>query len=152
MYTASGSSTASIGNYSIEVKQLAAAHKLASKAFTNTTDTVGTGTLTIQFGTVNVGVFTANSAKATQSVAIGSANSSLSGVRDAVNAAKIGVTASILNDGTGNKLVFTSSDTGAANSLKITVIDTSDASNTDNAGLSQLAYDPAVAGISPQPG
>ncbi|MCK7583260.1 MAG: flagellar filament capping protein FliD [Chromatiales bacterium] len=53
------------------------------------------------------------------------------------------MSASILNDGTGNRLVLTSNDSGAANSLKITVADASDASNTDNAGLSQLAYDPA---------
>lgn len=141
--TASASSTAAAGNYSIEVKQLAKAQKLASAAFTNVTDTVGTGTLTFQFGTDNAGVFTANSAKAAQTVTIGTANSTLSGIRDAVNAAKIGVTATVLNDGTGNKLIFTSNDTGAANSLKITVSDTSDASNTDNAGLSRLAYDPA---------
>ena len=145
VYAASAASTAVAGSYSIEVTKLAQAHKLASStAFTNTTDTVGTGTLTIQFGTTIAGVFTANSAKASQTVTIGSANSTLSGVRDAINAAKVGVSAAILNDGTGNKLVLTSNDTGAANSLKITVADTSDASNTDNAGLSQLAYDPAA--------
>lgn len=149
---ASAAPNAAPGNYAIEVKQLAQAQKLASRAFTNVTDSVGTGTLTIQFGTTSGGVFTANAAKATQAVTIGSGNSSLSGVRDAINAAKVGVTASILNDGTGNKLILTSADTGAASSLKITVTDTSDGSNTDNAGLSQLAYDPAVAGTPPQAG
>ena len=143
VYTASATSIAVVGNYAVEVKQLAQTQKLASSAFTNTTDTVGTGTLTFQFGTYSGGVFTVNSAKAAQTVTIDSAHGTLAGVRDAVNAAKIGVTATILNDGTGNKLVFTSGDTGAANSLKITVSDTSDASNTDNAGLSRLAYDPA---------
>ena len=143
IFTASASSIAAAGNYSIEVKQLATNQKLATAAFTNVTDVVGTGTLTFQFGTNNAGVFTPNSAKAAQTVTITSANSTLSGIRDAINAAKIGVTASVLNDGTGNKLVFTSGDTGASNSLKITVGDTTDASNTDNAGLSRLAYDPA---------
>jgi len=143
--SASATSGAAPGSYSIEVKQLAQAHKLASKAFTNTTDTVGTGTLTLQFGTFSGGVFTANAAKAAQTVTIDSAHSSLAGIRDAINAAKIGATATILNDGTGNKLVLTSNDTGAANSFKITANDTSDASNIDDAGLSQLAYDPAGA-------
>lgn len=143
VYTASASSTATVGSYAIEVKQLAQAQKLASSAFTNTTDTVGTGTLTFQFGTYSGGVFTVNSAKAAQTVTIGSSQNTLAGIRDAVNAAKVGVTATILNDGTGNKLVFTSNDSGVANSLKIAVSDTSDASNTDNAGLSRLAYDPA---------
>ncbi|HJW82360.1 MAG TPA: flagellar filament capping protein FliD [Acidiferrobacterales bacterium] len=143
IYTASATSAAAPGSYAVEVKQLAQAQKLASKAFTNTTDTVGTGTLTIQFGTWSGGVFTANATKASQTVTIGSGNSSLAGIRDAINAAKVGVTAAILNDGTGNRLVLTSGESGAANGLKITVADTSDASNTDDAGLSQLAHDPA---------
>jgi flagellar hook-associated protein 2 len=144
IFTASAASNAAPGNYAIEVKQLAQAQKLASKAFTNVTDTVGTGTLTIQFGTYSGGVFTANAAKAAQTVGIDGTNGTLGGIRDAINAAKIGVTATVLNDGTGNKLVLSSNDTGAANSLKVTVSDTTvgDGSNTDDAGLSQLAYDP----------
>lgn len=145
IFSASASSSAVAGNYAVEVKQLAQAQKLASKAFTNSTDSVGTGTITIQFGTTSGGVFTANPAKAAQTVTIDAGHATLAGIRDAINAAKVGVSASILNDGTGNKLVFSSSDTGAANSLRITVSDTSDASNTDDAGLSQLAYDPAGA-------
>jgi flagellar hook-associated protein 2 len=142
VYTASGFPSAAPGSYSIEVTQLAQAHKLASSAFTNATDVVGTGSLTFQFGTFSAGVFSVNSAKAAQTVTINSSQNTLAGIRDAVNTAKVGVTATILNDGTGNKLIFTSNDTGAANSLKITVADTSDVSNTDNAGLSRLAYDP----------
>jgi flagellar hook-associated protein 2 len=142
--SASASASANPGSYSIEVKQLAQSHKLASAGFANATDTVGSGTLTIQFGTWNGTTFTANADKATQSVTIASSQNTLTGIRDAVNAAKIGVTAAIVNDGTtsGNKLVFTSNDTGAANSLKITVAD-DDGNNTDNSGLSRLAYDPA---------
>ena len=143
LYTASASSSAAPGSYAVEVQQLAQAHKIASTAFTNVTDAVGSGALTIQFGTFSGGTFTANASKATQTVTIDSAHASLGGVRDAINAAKVGVTATILNDGTGNRLVISSNDTGAANSLKITVSDSSDASNTDNAGLSRLAYDPA---------
>ncbi len=142
--SASTASGAVPGSYSIEVTQLAQSHKIASAGFTNTTDTVGSGTLTIQFGTWNGTSFTANADKATKTVTIASSQSSLVGIRDAVNAANIGVTASIVNDGAtaGNKLVFTSNDTGAANSLKITVAD-DDGNNTNNSGLSQLAYDPA---------
>jgi len=142
--SASASSSAVPGGYSIEVTQLAQSHKVASAGFTNTTDTVGSGTLTIQFGTWNGTTFTANADKATQSVTIASSQNSLTGIRDAINAADVGVTASIVNDGAtaGNKLVFTSDDTGAANSLKITV-DDDDGNDTNNSGLSQLAYDPA---------
>ncbi len=143
VFSTSASDTAVPGIYAVEVKQLAQAHKISSKAFSDVATTVGSGALTIQFGTFSGGVFTANNEKPAQTVTIDSAHSSLGGIRDAVNAANTGVSASILNDGSGYKLVFTSKDTGEANALKITVTDTSDASNTDNAGLSQLAYDPA---------
>jgi flagellar hook-associated protein 2 len=143
--SATATSAAVPGIYSVEVKQLASSQKLASKPFTNVTDTVGSGTLTFQFGTYDGGVFTANAAKTVQTVSIGNASNSLTGIRDAINAAKIGVSASILNDGNGNKLVLTSNDTGAANSLKITVNGDSDGVNGDDSGLSQLAYDPAGA-------
>lgn len=143
IYTAAAAGTAVPGSYSIQVTQLAQSHKLISQALASTTTTVGTGTLTFQYGTFSGGVFTLNPAKAAQTVTIGSGNNTLSGIRDAINAAGIGVSASILNDGTGNRLVFTSKDSGAANSLKITVTGDGDGNNVDNAGLSQLAYDPA---------
>ena len=144
VFSATATSGAVPGNYAIEVKQLAQSQKLASSAFTSVDDTVGTGTLTFQFGTDDgAGNFTVNSDKAAQSVTIDSAHSSLSGVRDAINNANIGVAATIINDGTGYKLLLTSKDTGAANSLKITVGSDADGNNVDSSGLSQLSYDPA---------
>ena len=146
IFSASASSQAVAGSYSVTATQLAQAQKLSSAGFANATDTVGTGTITIAYGTTSGAVFTANTTKAAQTVTIDAAHSSLSGIRDAINAANINVTATIINDGsvgTPNKLVLTSKDTGADNSLKITVADTTDASDIDNAGLSQLAYDPA---------
>ena len=49
--TASSNGTATIGNYDITVSQLAKTQKLASTGFTNTSDVVGTGRMTISFGT-----------------------------------------------------------------------------------------------------
>jgi flagellar hook-associated protein 2 len=144
VYTASASSIAIPGNYSIEVTQLAQSQKLTSSAFATVNDVIGTGTLSFQFGTDDgMGGFTVNSAKAAQNVTIDAAHNTLSGVRDAINAANIGVSASLINDGTGYKLSLTSNDTGAANSLKITVNNDSSGTNVDNTGLSQFAYDPA---------
>lgn len=141
--TSSVASNAVPGSYGVEVTLLAQANKLRSKTFADVTSGIGTGTLTFQFGKVSGASFTVNGEKSAQTVTISAAQNSVSGIRDAVNAANIGVTAAILNDGTGNRLVFTSKDTGENNSLKVTVADTSDASNTDDAGLSQLAYDVA---------
>ena len=140
----SASSSAMPGSYSINVTQLAQSQKLQSTAFAATSTTIGTGTLNISFGTYTDDLtgFTINSSKASKSITIGASQSSLSGVRDAINAANVGISANIINDGTyGNRLVITSTDSGASNALKITVADSSDGSNTDNAGLSQLAYD-----------
>jgi flagellar hook-associated protein 2 len=143
--TAAAGTNAAPGTYSLEILALAQQHKVASGAFVATTDAVGTGTLTFQYGTyASIGnTFTLNGAKAAQTVTIGTGQNTLAGIRDAVNTANIGVSASILNDGSGQRLVFTSKDSGAANSLKLTVAD-GDATHTDAAGLSQLAYDPTL--------
>jgi flagellar hook-associated protein 2 len=148
------SSSAMPGSYSINVTQLAQSQKLQSTAFAATSTTIGTGTLNISFGTYTDDLtgFTINSSKASKSIIIGASQSSLSGVRDAINAANVGISANIINDGTyGNRLVITSTDSGASNALKITVADSSDGSNTDNAGLSQLAYDGTLTSHMTQP-
>ena len=56
-----------------------------------------------------------------KTLTIDSTNNSLQGIRDAINSAKMGVTASIINDGSATpyRLVITSGSTGAANSMKI---------------------------------
>lgn len=145
LFSASAASNAAAGSYSVEVKTLAQAQKLKSGAFAQTTDAVGTGTLTIQFGTYSGGAFTANPDKAVKTITIGSGQGTLAGVRDAINAADAGVTATIVNDGTGNRLVLSSKDSGVANALKVTVAD-DDGNATDAAGLSQLAYDASTGG------
>ncbi|MFY9314266.1 MAG: flagellar filament capping protein FliD [Burkholderiales bacterium] len=143
LVSASAGGQASPGTHSVEVGALAQQHKLRSAAFAGLLDPVGTGTLSIQYGSYDSGAntFTLNPARAAQSVAIGAGQNTLSGVRDAINQAGVGVSASIVNDGAGNRLVLTSTDSGAANSLKITVSD-DDGGHADLAGLSQLAYDP----------
>ena len=144
--SASAGSSAAAGSYGIEVTALAQAQKLkTSSTFTAGSSTLGSGTLTIRFGTYSAGTFTPNADKDTKTIAVAAGQNSLSGVRDAINAANVGVSASIVNDGSGNRLVISSKDTGTANALKITVAD-DDSNNTDNAGLSQLAYDASTGG------
>jgi flagellar hook-associated protein 2 len=140
------SPTAVPGNYSLEVTALAQAEKLRSESFASRTATVGSGTITVEFGAYGGGVFTPNEDKAAKTITIDSSNNTLSGIRDAINSAGAGISANIVNDGSGYRLVISSTDSGAENSLKITTND-DDAVNMDTAGLSQLAYDPeAVAG------
>lgn len=146
LLAATAGAAASPGVHGIEVSLLAQQQKLASAAYAAPLDPVGTGTLTIQYGTHDTGAntFTLNPAKAAQSIAIGAGQDSLAAVRDAVNQAGLGISASIVNDGSGSRLVLSSKDSGAANGLRITVSD-DDGNDTDQSGLSRLAYDPTLA-------
>ncbi len=112
--------------YQVEVQQLAKAHTLATaNTFASLNDVVGEGGLTISVGGRQ------------QTITIDATNNTLEGVRAAINSANIGVNATIVNTGSGYKLMLNAENTGAANAISISVAD-SDGNNTDNAGLSQL--------------
>lgn len=118
----SGASVAGLAT-SVEVRQLAAAQVASSAAVADKTAAIGTGKLTLTFGaaTVTDGAMTAFTAGAAApiDVTITSANSSLQGVADAINAKKAGVTASILSDADGARLVIKSA-TGASQAFTLT--------------------------------
>jgi flagellar hook-associated protein 2 len=72
-------------------------------------------------------------------ITISSANNSLAGLRDAINAANAGVTASIVDvagDGTQNQLVLSSTDTGAAG--RVELVETSSTGTGANLNLRSL--------------
>jgi len=131
VFTASASSNAAAGTYNLEVTQLAKANMLVSGAYTDAASTVGTGTLTIQVGSGSA-----------VNVAIDSSSNSLTGVSKAINAAGTDVTASVINDGTGYKLLLTSDKMGSSNTIKVAVTGDSVGTDTDTDGLSNLVYDP----------
>ncbi len=132
-FTGTASSSAAAGSYSVEVLAIAERDKIATKAFTDTATTVGEGTLSISVGSESF------------NVVIDGTNNTVAGIRDAINTASdnTGVTATVVTDDTGAHLVFSSDDTGLANALKITVSGDTDGVDTDDAGLSSLAYDVA---------
>ncbi len=139
------------GTYSVEVTTLAKSHSLATNAataFETVDDTVGTGTMTIQFGTTTTDpyTFTSDTSKANQVIEVSEANgnTTLSGLRDYINEGDFGISASIVNDGNGYRLTLTSENTGASNSMEITITDDGDGIQDDNAGLSQLAFNSAA--------
>lgn len=153
-------SKAALGSYSVSIEELAAAQSLAVRnTFTSPSSVVGEGTLTFTFGTTGYTAdasnpvnnlndsydsFVAKAGVASKTVSIGSGDSTLSGVRDAINQAKIGVSAAIVNDGNGYRLIISSDSSGAENSLAITVADSGDSNNTDTNGLSRLAFNSSV--------
>lgn len=154
------STNASAGTYALDITQVAASQRLVAAGQSSTSAAIGGGastTLTFDFGTISGGTLTAYNAQAgtggtysgatftsngngTKTVTIDSTNNSLLGIRDAINKADIGVTASIVNDG-GNspyRLVLSSDNAGDENSLKISV-------SGDAAISSLLSHDPAAA-------
>jgi flagellar hook-associated protein 2 len=78
------------------------------------------------------------------SVVLAAGDQSLQGIRDAINKAAIGVTASIVSDGGANPyhLVLSSTATGATSTMKIDVSDGSGGAG-DAQLAAMLAYDPA---------
>ncbi|REN05566.1 flagellar hook protein, partial [Mycobacterium tuberculosis] len=67
--------------------------------------------------------FTADASQTAKSITIDPTNNTLEGIRNAINGAKAGVTATIVNDGSGspNRLVLTSTATGEKSSMRISV-------------------------------
>ena len=144
--SATASSSAAKGSYSIQVSQLAKAQSVAAPSVATSDSVVGTGSLTLTLGSYDsvTNTFTDNAAKTPVTINIGEGQQTLDGIKQAINDANAGVTASIVNDGTGSRLVLTSKETGAVNGFKLEVSD-ADGTNTDAAGLSMLAYDPTAA-------
>jgi flagellar hook-associated protein 2 len=146
-------SIAAPGSYSVEVSALSQAHAMATSsttAFEDVNDIIGAGNLSISFGTTTSGPynFVQDTAKATQSITVSAenGNTTLSGLRDYINDNDYGIQASIVNDGNGFRMVLVSEDTGAKNSMQITVSEDSVGSDIDNDGLSQLAYNSSAQG------
>ncbi len=144
------------GSYSIEVSSLAQSQSLVASGQTSLSSALGSGTsttLSFDFGTITgtatngkygTGTTFSSAGAGVKTVTIDSTNNTLQGIRDAINAAKIGVTASIINDGSATpyRLVLNSSNMGAANSMKITA-------SGDATVMALLANDP-TAGIAGQ--
>lgn len=91
----------------IEVLQLASSQVLQSAALTDKTATAGTGTLTLTVG-----------AK-TYDITLADPKDTLADLADAINASKSGITASIMSDKNGSRLVL-KGDTGVDSAFTLT--------------------------------
>lgn len=122
--TATATSSAAAGTYDIQVTNLAKAHTLSSSAYTDSNTVVGDGTLQITSGSNSF------------SITVDGTNHTLAGIRDAINASSsnTSVTASIVNDTSGSRLVLAAKNTGAANAISVV------ATESGTAGLAQLSY------------
>lgn len=87
--------------------------------------------------------FSLNGAINTKTVTLGAGDQSLQGIRDAINKADMGVTATIVSDGSSKPyhLVLTSNKTGEETTMKVTV-GGEDGDAPDPAIAALLGYDP----------
>ncbi|ATY33004.1 flagellar filament capping protein FliD [Sphingomonas psychrotolerans] len=111
-------------NASVEVRQLAQGQVASTNAFAGGKDSViGTGTLTLTFGSATVAGnamtdFTPGPA-APITITVDAAHNTLDGVAKAINAANAGVTASIMTDASGARLVVKGAS-GASQAFELT--------------------------------
>ena len=142
--TVAASNGASAASYSLDITNIAQAHKLTAGGGSYTGQT---GTITLEIGQYDSG---GNSFTATQAatLVIDSSNNTIQGIRDAINDANIGISASIINDGTHDILSITADDTGTTNTIKISISGDSDGNSSDGTGLSAFAFNPASVGSS----
>ena len=110
--TVAASPSAVAGVYNLTINSLAKANIVASQGFDSASTAIAQGTIGIQ-----------NGSGAVTTVTINSANATLQGLANAINTSGAGVTASVVNDGTGSdayRLLLTSNSTGTANAINIT--------------------------------
>ncbi|MCA9075323.1 MAG: flagellar filament capping protein FliD [Planctomycetaceae bacterium] len=110
---ATASNQASQGIYQVKVNSLARAHQVASQGFADADASITQGTLTLQLGDASPVTLT-----------IDSTNDTLQGLATAINDSDAGVSATIIQDGSGGgtpyRLLLTGEETGASQTISIT--------------------------------
>lgn len=131
-------------SFSLSVAQIAQNQVTSSAAVADPDNVViGSGTLIISTGRYDSthNYFATSSSSA---VSVSVINGSLNSIATAINASGAGVTASVIQDGSGYHLLLSGNSTGAGNGFRVTAQD-ADGNNLDTSGLSQLAFDPTLA-------
>lgn len=123
------------GNYRIKIEQVAQSQSLSSGTYASMDSAVGEGSLTIRLGdwSADLATFTADTSATGATIEIDQSNNSLSGLRDAINDADIGVQASIVGEEGSYQLLLTG-PTGASREMEIT------ANEGATAGLSNFDF------------
>ena len=123
---------AATGTYTVEVQALASVQTLASSTFAAASPTPGAGTLHIELGTWGAGQtsFTPKTGATAVDITI-AATDTLTDVRDKINASGAGVTAMIMTDASGSRLLMRSTATGADSAFR-------------TSGVASLAFDPSA--------
>jgi flagellar hook-associated protein 2 len=119
------------GNYAISVQSLATAHSAVSQTYASSSELVGAGTLRVEIGSFGQAGFAPQPNLAAMSIDI-SPTDSLATVRNKINAAGAGVSAVIVNDTTGSRLIISSTNPGSANAFRL----------SGDGGAAAFSFDP----------
>lgn len=123
-------------SFNVEVQGLAKAQNTTSAALLPVGGPVGEGTLRLEVGRwSDASTFTAGAANPLE-IEVGP-NDTLATIAGKINGAKGGVTATILSDASGERLMLRSKTTGEESGFRVSVTDT-DGDGADAAGLSRL--------------
>ena len=120
------STDATAGTYYVTVDNTAKSHQIASQTFSGLDSAVGSGTIKVTLDSTTV------------DINIDSSNNTLVGVKDAINKANAGVTASVVNQGTTSNpqysLILTSNQTGTDHKMIVDAGTTGLQINSDQDG------------------
>jgi flagellar hook-associated protein 2 len=138
--TATATNQATLGGFEVNVTRIATALNQSSRAYGSTSEPVlAGGATTATFELRKGGAATGTP------ITIDSSNNTLAGLRDAINNANAGVTATIVDitgDGTQQKLVLSSAETGVAG--RVELVETTAAGDTGTlADMNLVSINPA---------
>ncbi len=143
------SDSAAVTSFSMEVSQLAREQSVGSSSFIKDSP-MGGGSLSIRLGRWTGTGFTSDpggptfapGSAAAVNISV-SATDTLTQIASKINSANAGVSATVLRDSSGERLLMRSSDTGEISGFRVQVTD-DDTFNNDASNLSRLAFDPQV--------
>ncbi|MDO9236613.1 MAG: flagellar filament capping protein FliD [Aquabacterium sp.] len=137
---------AKLGEHEVAVKVSATSQTVTSAAFSSLSTVIGIGTLNIEMGTWNgtQTAFATNPNWPKANVTLGPKDTSLERVRDKINAAGVGVVASVLSDSTGSRLVLRATSTGTAHGFKVHAEAQGKPDSDAAKNLAALGFDPSA--------
>jgi flagellar hook-associated protein 2 len=135
LVTAAATSAASPGVYTIQVNSLAKAQEIASQEYASPSTAITQGTVQLSVGSGPAATIT-----------IDSTNNTLQGLADAINNAAAGVTATVVNDGSGSngqsyRLLLSANQSGASSTIHLV-----NNLGADGGGAAKPVFDSAYIG------
>ncbi len=108
-------------NYAIEVEQLAQSHTLRFDGFASPTDELSSGNITIAFGQWDNATFTRDQESTAHTIQIEENDKTIAAIAEKINAAEIGIEASIIKVEDDNYALILKSEPGAQNNMWLSV-------------------------------